>query len=220
MLKKIVLYVLGAVLVVAVAIGIWQRDNVEAVVISRSYSGEQLEEKKAENDSKIDALIEENPDIDLKKLTDEQREKLRTGEMTEAQAVNIVLEKSVPDNSPKSSDTAELQAKKQRINELVAEVYVMRDSYVAKLNAIESAGRAKYSALPAEQRTKSTRNKIISECISQASNLEGQCDSKMDGILSELSKLLNETGGDITLVDRVRGTYAEQKAITKAQYIN
>ena len=219
-MKKVVLYVLGAILVVAAAVGIWQRENLKALVISRSYSSEQLQEKKAENDSEIDSLIEEDPDIDITKLTEEQREELRTGEMTEAQAVKIVLEKTAAENTPAASDPAALQAKKHRINELVAEVYVMRDSYVAKLNTIESAGKSKYSALPAEQKTKSARNKIISECISQASSLEGQCDSKMDGILSELSKLLNETGGDTTLVGRIKGTYAEQKAITKAQYIN
>jgi hypothetical protein len=219
-LKRKVLYVLAAVLAVVVAIGIWQRENIKAFVISRSNTSQQLEEKSEENDKKIDAIIEQDPDLDITKLTDEQREELRTGKMTEKEALSIVLEKTKSDSAAKSNDIAAIELKKQRINELVAEVYVMRDSYVAKLNAIESAGRTKYASLPAEQRTKAAKSEIASECISQASALEGQCDSQMDSILSEMTTLLKETNGDTTLVSRVRGTYAEQKAITKAQYLN
>ena len=218
-MKRKVLYLLAAVLAVVIAIGIWQRENINAFIISRSNTSQQLEKKSEENDKKIDAIIEQNPDLDITKLTDEQREELRTGKMTEEEALSIVLDKAKADSAALTDDGAATEIKKQRINELVAEVYVMRDGYVARLNAIESAGRTKYNSLPAEQRTKAAKREIASECISQGSALEGQCDSKMDSILAEMTTLLKETNGDATLVSRVRGTYAEQKAITKAQYL-
>ena len=49
-MKRKVLYVLAAVLAVVVAIGIWQRENIKAFVISRSNTSQQLEEKSEEND--------------------------------------------------------------------------------------------------------------------------------------------------------------------------
>ena len=54
-------------------------------------------------------------------------------------------------------------------------------------------------------------------CLGYA--LDGECNGKMESILSELQKELKRTGGDASLVSQIRSAYQTEKSLKKAAII-
>lgn len=123
-----------------------------------------------------------------------------------------------PSQSSESED-ADLAAKQARIDELVAEVYALRDYYTAQLAALEAAAIAEYEALPPAERTPSRKQDIAFACIDAAYALEDECDARMDAICQELSYLLLETGGSMSLVTDIRYAYASEKETARSVFL-
>lgn len=117
--------------------------------------------------------------------------------------------------SPEKSDDPDILAKQERIRELIRSVYTLRDYYVSMLNSMESTAKAEYLALPEAERTQENKESIATRYINSAYSLESECDGKIDAICSELGELLLEINGDFSIVNKVRYTYASEKAAMK-----
>ncbi|MBQ4565109.1 MAG: hypothetical protein IJA48_02055 [Oscillospiraceae bacterium] len=117
------------------------------------------------------------------------------------------------------TEDPELAAKEARIEELVAEVYALRDHYTAQLLALEASAIAEYEALPPEERTPERKQAIAFSCIDAAYALEDACDARMDAICQELSYLLLETGGSMSLITDIRYAYASEKESTRTAFL-
>ena len=117
--------------------------------------------------------------------------------------------------NPEKSDDPDILAKQERIRELIRSVYSLRDYYVSMLNSMESTAKAEYLALPEAERTQENKESIATRYINSAYSLESECDGKIDAICSELGELLLEINGDFSIVNKVRYTYASEKAAMK-----
>lgn len=117
--------------------------------------------------------------------------------------------------NPEKSDDPDTLAKQERIRELIRSVYTLRDYYVSMLNSMESTAKAEYLALPEAERTQENKESIATRYINSAYSLESECDGKIDAICSELGELLLEINGDFSIVNKVRYTYASEKAAMK-----
>lgn len=117
------------------------------------------------------------------------------------------------------TEDPELAAREARIEELVAEVYALRDYYTAQLLALEASAIAEYEALPPEERTPERKQAIAFSCIDAAYALEDACDARMDAICQELSYLLLETGGSMSLITDIRYAYASEKESTRTAFL-
>ena len=117
--------------------------------------------------------------------------------------------------NPEKSDDPDILAKQERIRELIRSVYTLRDYYVSMLNSMESTAKAEYLALPEAERTQENKESIATRYINSAYSLESECDGKIDAICSELGELLLEINGDFSIVNKVRYTYASEKAAMK-----
>ncbi|MCR5843912.1 MAG: hypothetical protein K6G66_08140 [Oscillospiraceae bacterium] len=125
-------------------------------------------------------------------------------------------EPPAPEETPHQPTQQELN--EQRISELVAQVYIMREQYVAILDGMASQAMGEYAAMPESERTKAKLAGWASGYFSRASDLEKQCDAEMDKIVAEMSTLLKENGSDLELVDLIISSYAEEKSIQKSIY--
>ena len=108
----------------------------------------------------------------------------------------------------------------KQLSSIVAEVYVLQAEYTGALNSLFASAKAEYLALPADQRTQSSKVSIASKYMGQASALEGQCDAKMDGIVSSMRSVIQANGGDMSLVDTVVHSYASEKSLKKSWYMS
>lgn len=243
--KRKLLTVVAAVAAAAALLAWWQRDNLRAGWLSARYSDAQLQDRLQANEEKTEKIIEGAlPEGQtMGRLDDEERQALQDGALDPKEAVKRILERSgmsaeeaekaaagqaesAPDGAQETSPGTQTQQSGDgtdaaaRIKVLIAQVYVMRDSFVARLGAIRDAALAEYKALPASERTKTKKMELAGRCIDQAGALEADCDSQVDAVLSELTQLLKSTGGDMSLVSEIREVYANEKALKKADYLN
>lgn len=123
-----------------------------------------------------------------------------------------------PSNSSSSINTTS-QNYDAELAAMVGEIYALRASFVGQLDGLLQQAKAEYSALSPEQREKQ-KNSLTSKYIGLAGNLESNCDSQMESILSRIQKHLKETGGDTSLVKEIRKVYENEKALKKSYYMS
>ena len=119
-----------------------------------------------------------------------------------------------PDPQPPSADPYS-----EELASIVAEIYVMREEYIALLDEMMARARAEYSAKPKSERTHSKLVKWASGYVSEAANLEKECDARMDAVLARVKALAEKYGEDTDIVDTLAYFYAEEKSIQKSLYI-
>ncbi len=108
---------------------------------------------------------------------------------------------------------------KKALGELIAEAYVMREEYVAKLDAMVAEAKAEYRAKPESERTKSKLLSWVTGYAQRASDLESECDKQMEELFVRMRKLIGEYNGDQSIVDAVADQYLTEKSIQKSLYI-
>ena len=104
--RNIILSVLIIAAAACAAVAIWQADNIKALVYAKKYSPQQRAEMKKQNDEAIQKIIDSVPDAaDLKPLNDEQEKALQDGQLSEDEALQIIMGTSVG-NITVSADTS------------------------------------------------------------------------------------------------------------------
>lgn len=198
------------------------------------YSDADLEGQISSVSAEIDQAMDKLPGT-VNELSDEEKEQLRNGTLSEEQAIELMLGKTDADN-PTVSDSAQtssqgekmgetgqagvaLSADEERVDALVAKLYVLQTTYTAKLDGMVSSAISEYKALPESERA-SAKTSIFSKFLVKASGMEGTCDASVNSILSEMEPLLKKTDGDLSVVSDIRSAYEQQKALKKAYYIS
>ena len=126
-----------------------------------------------------------------------------------------------PVKTSEESENAEKQKKyENELSALIARVYILREEYIAALDGMEAAAKADYRALPSAQRTGTAMAALVSSYLAKATELEKQCDDRMDAIVAELRTLISENKGDMSLLDTVVYSYANEKSLRKAWYMS
>lgn len=231
---KITCGVLAGVLLAVGAVGYAQRGNVDAVLKAAQYSADEIEEKRKENQQKVQEKVDSMPTITVRDLTEEERQALRDGSVTQEELTEKLVEAVSPqptpditaDPAPAASAPAETQSAaveptqwEKDLSALVARVYVLREEYTIELDNMLSEAKAEYRAMTAEQRTKTALMKFAKGYVTRALALEKECDAKMDDVVSQMEAIIKENNGDMTLVDTVVETYASEKSLKKAWYM-
>lgn len=219
------------------------RAEIKAFAVSRQYSSAELEEQLADNDETIRSAVDASPDVTVRPPTEEERQALREGSLTQDELVGrLTGESSASDTDSTGtagnaavtpSQTAQSNtgssgtkpdpadaAYQEKLSQLIAKVYVLREEYVTALDNLEAAAKADYSALPKAQRTNAKLASMVSDYLARGTELEKQCDSKMHAIVAEMEDLISENNGDMTLADTVFNTYINEKSLKKAWYMS
>jgi Mg2+ and Co2+ transporter CorA len=221
------LSIIGLVIVALIAAGIWQRTNIEALLTSRGHSESELQAMLTENEDATERIIEKLPGVTIRPITDEEREQMKSGELSESEIIDRILDRPASGSTPGTEPdpggvaaTPDPNAEQlERIQELIAKIVVLREKMTGQLDAIKDSALAEYEAMPSEERTSSAKQKLAMKCLREALSLEKQCDSEMESILKELATLLEETGGDTGIIEETRTAYKNEKSLKKAQFI-
>ena len=229
---KTVWVVLGSLLALLVLVGgslVWHfRDEIKAYQISQKYTSSELEDQLNGNDETIRDAVDAAEGVTVRAPTEEERQALQDGTLSEEELAERLTGSTESGGEPQTptsggsatpSDTAK-EAYQKQLSALVARVYVLREQYVNTLAGMESAAKAEYHAIPEAERTRSKLLSLVSRYLDQASTLEKECDAKMDGIVSEMEQLIQENNGDMSLLDTVVYSYANEKSLKKAWYMS
>ena len=234
---KITCAVLAGILLAAGAAAYWQRGNVDAVLKAAQYSSDEIEEKRKENQQKVQSKVDSMPAITVRDLTEEERQALREGNVTQAELTEKLVEavnpqpvgSTAPASQPPAQSTvpaassaevppvAEPAQWEKDLSALIARVYVLREEYTIALDNMQAEATEEYRAM--KERTKTALVKFAKGYVTRALALEKECDAQMDEIVSQMEAVIRENNGDMTLVDTVVETYASEKSLKKAWYM-
>ena len=241
---KILCIVLALLAALLAGLYWWQRENLKAVKDAASHSLEELEEKLAENQQQIRDVVDAAPEIVVREVTEEERQALRDGTMTQEELIDRLLdtggqsdstaapgmEETPPGEDAKApAETPTVPAEQPKpvedpyqkeLSAIIAKVYVLREDFTMALDNMYDEAKAEYIALPAEKRTKSNLMVLASKYLSKATALEKECDARMDEIVADMEKLIQENNGDMSLVDTVVYSYANEKSLKKSWFMS
>ena len=241
---KILCIVLALLAALLAGLYWWQRENLKAVKDAASHSSEELEEKLAENQQQIRDVVDAAPEIVVREVTEEERQALRDGTLTQEELIERLLdpgeqsdstaapgmEETPPGEDAKApAETPTLPAEQPKpaedpyqkeLSAIIAKVYVLREDFTMALDNMYDEAKAEYIALPAEKRTKSNLMVLASKYLSKATALEKECDARMDEIVADMEKLIQENNGDMSLVDTVVYSYANEKSLKKSWFMS
>ena len=228
-----VLLIVLAVLVLTVGLLAWRfRKEIQAFAISRQYSTAELEGQLADNDQTIRDAVEASSDVTVRAPTEEEREALRDGSLSQEELIGRLTgesaagssdsapETAAPEEQPAEQAPAEPPEYQKQLSALIAQVYVLREEYLAALENMEVSAKADYRALSGSQRTAGKLASLVSDYIGRATRLEKECDGKMDAIIAQMETLIQANNGDMSLTDTVFNTYVNEKSLKKAWYMS
>lgn len=123
-------------------------------------------------------------------------------------------------NENNNNQEPKTEESNSKLSGLIAELYVLKSSYISKLNGLEAKGKSEYSSTPPNERTSSWKANMISKYTGEVSAWEGECDAKVEAVISKIKAELKQTGGDMSVINTIRSTYEKEKQIKKAGYMN
>lgn len=238
--KKIVCGVLLGTVVCIAAAGFLLRDDIRVVVDGLRYSSEELEARIEQNDQDIKDAAGVVPDVTIRDLTEEDRQALKEGTVTTEELIEKLIEPE-PQSQPKppaaeeprpsgqeQAPPAQQEAQtpavqvgdyQKKLASLIAEVYVLREEFLIKLDNLMGQAKKDYLALAPEERSGSKLTGLASKYFSIAYDLEAQCDGRMSDIIDRMESLLKENGQDLSIAQSVMDTYLNEKSLKKSWYL-
>ena len=218
---KIALGVVGVLVVGGVAAAAWQWSNLNALRYGLTMDSGTIEQKLQENEKALqDAMTEYK--IPQYTFSQEEIAQLTDGTLSTEEAAKRLLEAQTPlAAAPEGQADAQQAAEPpsevdQAIQEQIATMYVLRSTYVGKLEAIAQSAIDEYSA---GAHTEENRKQVVYDKLDQLTALEKECDDQVAQVVARLRELLKEAGRDDSLAKQVEQTYQEEKSLKKAAYL-
>ena len=218
---KIALGVVGVLVVGGVAAAAWQWNNLNALRYGLTMDSGTIEQKLQENEKALqDAMTEYK--IPQYTFSQEEIAQLTDGTLSTEEAAKRLLEAQTPlAAAPEGQEDAQQAAESpsevdQAIQEQIATMYVLRSTYVGKLEAIAQSAIDEYSA---GAHTEENRKQVVYDKLDQLTALEKECDDQVAQVVARLRELLKEAGRDDSLAKQVEQTYQEEKSLKKAAYL-
>ncbi len=233
--RKLLLWLIPLLLVfllAAVIVGIllWQKDNVAAVYVAMTSTAEKLEDDWAAHQQAEQQFLEDHQ-VSFTPPTAEQNEALMNG-LTSAEEVKQSLGLAAPTDNPANDTTAappveppanpsvQPLTSSQLIDECVRKLYSIRIDLIARLGALRADAINTWEALSENERTDSRKAEIIFDGLLQCSDLEVETDDMVDALLNAYREKLSALGEDTAVIDQLWLYYCDDKATTKAYYLN
>jgi len=231
--KKLIGALALVVVLAGVGTAVMFQNELQAVIYYLRYSPEEQEAMKQANEEKLAAALQqanvETPQADSQKEPAIEADKPK--ESAPVQKPQQTVQKPAVQQPPKQNDkqqepqqpAVKEEEKKQEYDAelaaMVGEIYALRTSFVGQLDDLLEQAKAEYVALPAEEREKQKMT-LAGRYINIAGGLEASCDQQMEDILSRIQAHLQETGGDLSLIDEIRQVYKDEKALKKSYYMS
>ncbi len=227
--KKTGIIVLSIILILVIGIGVllWTQINNLNAIKYAGYSQEERESVLERNQKEIDEKIQEMMIAPLNPLSKEQEEMLQRGELSEKEALQIIMGNVAGTNKNPSAiqsgaekgDKGTDSGAGSRIQELIARVYLLRSSFTGQLDGLVAQAKAEYVAQK-KATGKADKASIAAKYIRKGYALESACDGQIEELLSKISAELKRIDGDMSLVGQIRSAYNAEKSVKKADLLS
>lgn len=238
--KRIICGILLCVVVCIAGAGFLLRDSIRMVFDGLRYSSEQLQSQIQQNDQDIKDAANVVPDITVRDLTDEDRQALKDGTITKEELIESMIGPK-PESQPKPPEagvqpppnqevpkpedpepqkpTVQVEDHQKKLAALIAEVYVLREEFLIKLDNLMGQAKKDYLALAPADRSGTKLTGLAGKYFSIAYDLEAECDGRMKDIIDRMETLLRDNGQDLSIAQSVMDTYLKEKSLKKSWYL-
>lgn len=223
-----------------------QRNNLSALFQSFSHTeqdiAEQIEANREALNETLQAYVQDIP----RDFTPEEEQQILSGELEPEEALEQLLSSPEPalesltspsevpqqtntpssispspsDKEPEPSTPQKVDSVTEAISNSVAQLYLYKASYLAKLGRLEQSAIDTYLALPPEDQTSAAKQKILLSLIPEAVALEKTCDEQVEKILRSLETTLSSKNVDLSIVAKIQTAYENEKSLKKAYYLS
>ena len=225
-----ILLIIAAVLIIAVSsLAVWQWNNIKSIYNGVNESGEEIQNKRTENQKELVYSLNEYLDDDVRELTDEEKTQIETGEISvdevylrifeEKQAVNSENQGSVDSNSKDKSASAKV-SKDEIVVKYMTQLYSMQSKYTAQAEKLIQDGKNYYKYLRKTQNSATAKTNTITHFTSIVRGVESACDSEFEALISELEKELGTAGENTDITRTIRNSYKKEKQLKLSYYAN
>ena len=227
---KIALGIAGALVIAGGAVTAWQWNNITAARYGLTMDRDTIDQRLQENAKALDDAMDKY-NVPKYEITEDELSQLTDGTLDAQDVAKKLLEGQAPSGEAEekretasSSGTSasgsaakeELSEEEKEIQELIATMYVLRSTYVGKLEAVVQSAIDEYAS---GDMTPERRTEVVYERFDELQAMEKECDEKVASVVSRLRELLKKTGQDDTLAKQVEETYQQEKSLKKAAYI-
>ena len=247
-IKKVSL-ILAIIIILISALVWWQFDNIKSVYYWYKYDNQNVSEMIESKNNEVSKYIKDKSNLNVRPSTEieqklHQEKILSDDELVDVltgktdvknmfgQDINLDDSKNFVDETGNSITKEELEKSKQetvedtkkqnstqKASECVARMYVLKSNFESSLAALSEEAKADYISVPLEQR-RGRKAEVVKKIYSRAVALEKECDAQVDIVLAELEDTLKKSGEDMSIVDKIRQSYSEEKSLKKAYYLN
>ena len=241
--------ILAVIFVFLVILVWWQFGNIKSVYYWFKYDNKNVSEMIDSKNKEVDKYLKDKSNLNVRQSTEAEQKLHQEEIITDDEFVDVLTgktdvkdmfgqnidlddSKNFVDESGNSITKEELESAKketssqnekkdltQKASECVARMYVLKSNFESRLGALYEQAKADYISVPNEQRS-ARKNEVIKKVYSQAVALEKECDAEVDMVLAKLESLLKQSGDDISIVNKIRKSYNEEKSLKKAYYLN
>lgn len=217
---KIALGVAAVLAVAGAAAAVWQWNNLNALRYGLTLDQDTLDQRLEENRTVLNEAMDQY-DISDYTFTEEEVSQLTEGTVSAQEAAKKLLERPAQEapqaEQPEQAPQADHAQEEAEIRELIATMYVLRATYVGKLEAVVQSAIDEYTA---GEHTSENRTRVVRGKLDELIAMEKECDGEVAAVVSRLRELLKATGQDDSLARQVEETYKEEKSLKKAYYLN
>ena len=206
---KILRILLALLFLAVIALAWWQRGNLKALYQAKTKDAEAiLQESQSQLEAHQRELEQYN--VVLKAPTQEEKDALLSGAKT-----------AVKDEADaEKEDAAEQPTAQSILDRCIQELYDCEIALMSRLGTMKQAALDEWRALPKSQRTKTKKLEIGRRGLTACYELEVEIDAQVQGILEKYRAELESIDADTAPLDTLWKYYCEEKASTKAYYLN
>lgn len=240
---KVILIVLIVISVAVGAVAIWQRKNIEGVIIGIKESTEEIEKKRDDNHAKLAEDVDSFLQKPLRKPTEEEKKQVEEGKMPlsdvyakiyEEENSQIKKEQPPAQTQSESQTSSETQKPEQKLNETenkptkdeiitqyMSELYRLQSEFTARAESTIKQGDRYYEELKKESQDKvGSRAKTISYFTPIVRSIEAESDAKVEKVIQNLINELSAIGENTDIARTIRAAYEKEKQLKLAYYSN
>ncbi len=205
---KILAVILIALVIILASLVVWQWENIKVLWIPVNHSQETIDTMVQENEEHINETLNELTEGNVRALSEDEREKLLKGELSEEDAIKII------------KNTDDKKHQNDNIDDIVSRMYLLRAEYINRLTSLESEAKSKAKEVLKKKTSISEKLALIEKYTGKGAALEKECDARMKVLVNQLETELKRLGKDTKIISDVREYYEVEKKLKKSQLLS
>ncbi len=222
-MKKLFKIILVFFIVIVLCIGslaIWQRKNIESILTGITQTEEEITKRRDKNQEDLVAEVSTYLDEGLREPTDEEQLQLKEGKLKLPDLYSKIFEEKTLELEKQRKESENKIKKDEIVSKYMAQLYAYQSEFEARAEATISDGANYYEKLKKTQDRAVARTNTITHFTPIVNGIETECDAKVEALIANLKKDLEEIGAQTDIIGTIRETYAREKQLKLSYYAN